>query len=136
MSIEIFRPRFVEEIPEQLDDGVLYISIRYGIVMHRCAAGCGRETVNPLSPAQWSFSYNGTDVSLSPSIGNWDHPCRSHYWIRRGRVEWAAPWTRQQVVEGRLDDQRQLDDLYATSPVASPAPLRRSGWMRRLFRRV
>ena len=33
------RPEFVEFIPEQLEDGVLYISQRYGTAMHRCCCG-------------------------------------------------------------------------------------------------
>ena len=32
---------------------------------------------------------NGT-VSLRPSIGNWQLPCRSHYFIVRNRVVWAS----------------------------------------------
>ncbi|MGW5416889.1 DUF6527 family protein [Actinomadura geliboluensis] len=30
-------------------------------------------------------------MSLDPSIGNWSLPCRSHYGVRRGRVQQAAP---------------------------------------------
>ena len=28
------RPEFVEHIPEQLDEGVLYVSINFGTVVH------------------------------------------------------------------------------------------------------
>lgn len=133
MSITTLDPKFVDEIPEQLEDGVLYISIPYAVTVHRCASGCGRETVNPLSPAQWSFTYNGTDISLSPSIGNSGFPCESHYWIRHGRVEWAPRLTPEQLAAGRANDQQALDLLH--TPATPVTQLRRRGLLRRfLFR--
>ena len=44
------RNEFVDHIPEQLDDGVLYVSMRFGTVVHRCACGCGEEVVDPSWP--------------------------------------------------------------------------------------
>lgn len=85
------RPRFVEFIPEQLDEGVLYVSERYKTASHKCCCGCGEEVVTPLSPADWSLRADGDVVSLHPSIGNWRFSCRSHYWIRRNQVVWAGP---------------------------------------------
>lgn len=86
-----FNSSFVDFIPEKLDEGVLYISRRYRTASHLCACGCGLEVVTPLNPAKWSLTENadGT-VSMNPSIGNWGFPCRSHYFINRGRVQWAA----------------------------------------------
>ena len=84
-----FEHRFVETAPDDLDDGVLYVSIEYASALHRCACGCGIEVVTPLSPGGWKLIFDGRSVSLHPSIGNWDFPCRSHYWIRQGRVQWA-----------------------------------------------
>lgn len=133
MTVETFRPLFVEEIPEHLDDGVLYISLLYSVTVHRCASGCGRETVNPLSPAQWNITYNGVDISLSPSVGNWNYPCSAHYWIRYGRVEWAPQWTREQIEAGHANDQRAVDSLHAPEPVALTP--RRPGLLRRLLSR-
>ena len=31
------RYEFVDYVPKELDDGVLYVSIRFGTVVHRCA---------------------------------------------------------------------------------------------------
>jgi hypothetical protein len=139
MTIAAFHPRFVDEIPEELDDGVLYISIAYAVMVHRCASGCGRECVNPLSPAQWSFTYDGANISVSPSIGNWSYPCRSHYWIRRGQVQWAPQWSTDEVRTGRSNDQRALDELHsapsASATTATPTKSGR-GWLRRLLRRI
>ena len=80
---------FVEYIPSELADGVLYISIPYRTAVHRCACGCGNKVVTPISPADWQLFYDGDTVSLTPSIGNWGFPCRSHYWINAGRIRWA-----------------------------------------------
>ena len=64
------RNEFVDHIPEQLDDGVLYVSMRFGTVVHRCACGCGEVVVTPLGPVEWRLTYDGRTISLEPSIGN------------------------------------------------------------------
>jgi Family of unknown function (DUF6527) len=81
--------RFVEFIPRDLEPWVLYISIEFATCVHACASGCGNRVVTPLSPDDWRLTYDGETVSLSPSIGNWAFPCKSHYWIRNGEVVWA-----------------------------------------------
>jgi len=133
---------FVEYIPSELADGALYISITYRTAVHRCACGCGNKVVTPITPADWQLSYNGDTVSLTPSIGNWGFPCRSHYWIDAGRVRWARRWTDDQIAAGRArDDQgralyfaQRAADAAGTRPpqkAATPAP-----WFRRLRHRL
>jgi hypothetical protein len=95
------RHQFVECVPDQLEDGVVYVSVTYATVVHRCCCGCGREVVTPLSRTGWTLSFDGESISLSPSIGNWSFPCRSHYWIRRNRVQWAEQWSRDEVETAR-----------------------------------
>ena len=46
------RHEFVDFVPKRLDDGVLYVSIRFGTAVHRCACGCGEEVVTPLGPGR------------------------------------------------------------------------------------
>ena len=101
---------FVEYIPSELADGVLYISIAYRTAVHRCACGCGNKVVTPITPADWQLFFDGDTVSLTPSIGNWGFPCRSHYWIDAGRIRWARQWTSEQIAVGRARD----DDERAT----------------------
>lgn len=88
MQIEHFEPRFAPRIPEQLEDGILYISIDCNAVIHKCACGCGEEVSTPLGKQDWKLLYDGERVSLSPSIGNFSYPCRSHYFIRENNVIW------------------------------------------------
>jgi hypothetical protein len=61
--------KFVELVPETLEEGVLYISIEYCSAIHKCVCGCGNEVVTPISPNGWRLTFDGKSVSLHPSIG-------------------------------------------------------------------
>lgn len=85
----ILKPEFVHYMPAQLSEGVLYISKEFGSVIHLCACGCGTETVTPIGGSDdWKMTKEGQEITLRPSIGNWQFPCRSHYYITRNRIEW------------------------------------------------
>ena len=113
MRQTVLRPQLVEFIPEQLEDGVLYISQRYGTAIHRCCCGCGSEVVTPLGPASWTLEIVNGGITLHPSIGNWSLPCRSHYLIRQSKVVWARDMSREEIEDGRLRDQRLRDVHFA-----------------------
>ena len=118
---------FVEFVPAEREGGVLYISTRYRVATHSCFCGCGRKVVTPLSPAQWALIFDGETVSLVPSIGNWQSPCRSHYWVQRDRVRWAGQWSKAQIAAGRERDRRDLERYLSGSTVPSdPEPRRPS----------
>ena len=72
---------FVDSIPATLLAGVVYVCLKHNMVSHLCACGCGHRIDTPIDPDEWKFSYNGKGISLIPSIGNWDIPCHSHYFI-------------------------------------------------------
>jgi Family of unknown function (DUF6527) len=122
---------FVEYIPSDLAEGTLYVSMAFATVVHKCCCGCGREVVTPLSPTDWELTFDGRSISLYPSIGNWDYPCRSHYWIKNDLVEWAPPWSKEEIEAGRAADglakeryfQRKHDNLSSvpTTPTAPAA---------------
>lgn len=96
--------KFVEFIPEKIEEGVLYISIQYCTIIHKCVCGCGNEVVTPLSPTDWELIFNGKTVSLSPSIGNWNFNCKSHYYITRNKIRYARRLKDWEIREGRRDD--------------------------------
>jgi hypothetical protein len=125
-------PEFVEFIPTELKEGVLYVSEEYGTASHKCACGCGTRVVTPLTPTDWRLTVKGKAVSLSPSIGNWDYPCRSHYWIKGNRIVWAPQWSREEVAAGRQFDRRNKEAYFdeASSPVAAVS------WFTRLWARL
>lgn len=112
------RHEFVEFIPEVLDEGVLYVSMQHATVVHRCCCGCGREVVTPLSPADWRLTFDGEAISLSPSIGNWSYPCRSHYWIEGSRVRWSYRMSEEAIQAGRKAN--RLARSRYDSDVAAP----------------
>lgn len=104
--------RFVDAIPENPEQGVLYLALDYGAAIHLCCCGCGYEVSTPLSPTDWSLTFNGVSVSLTPSVGNWSLPCRSHYIIDRGKVRWAAAWDSDQVDAVRRYDKARKKSFY------------------------
>lgn len=103
---------FVKTIPEQLKDGVIYVSIDYATAIHKCCCGCGNQVVTPISPTDWKLTFDGKTISLSPSIGNWSFPCHSHYWITNDEVRWATKWSHQQIKDGIRSDEMNKKDYY------------------------
>src|SRR6266567_538686 len=93
MKHDSLRHEFVEEIPSDPEEGVLYVSVRYRTAVHRCACGCGEKVVTPIKGPRWHLYFDGDTVSLDPSIGSWQLRCRSHYWIRANAIRWAGVWT-------------------------------------------
>lgn len=106
---------FVDILPEELADGVVYISLEHSTVVHKCCSGCGEPVVIGLSPAQWKLIFDGETVSFSPSIGNGSLPCNSHYWIRENKVIWAKPLTAAQTCYSQRADQQDTVAHYAPS---------------------
>lgn len=138
MKTDEYEYQFVEEIPETVLAGVLFVSTDYATAVHLCACGCGVKVVTPLAPSDWSVTFNGVSVGLSPSIGNWSFPCRSHYWIRNGRVIWSTQWTEKKIQANREADWRRKEEpLLAQPAVPEAKPTRRSplrNWLRRYSR--
>ena len=120
-------PRYVEFIPKELGEGVLYISKRFNTASHLCCCGCGTKIVTPLRETEYRLTAQGDRVSLDPSIGNWNHPCQSHYFIRNNSVVWAGRMTPAEIRLGRAHDDAQKEAYFAQ--VAGP-------WWRRLWGRI
>ncbi|MHB0886809.1 MAG: DUF6527 family protein [Bacillota bacterium] len=114
--------RFVDCIPTHLEDGVVYVSIPFAMVAHKCCCGCGNEVFTPLSPTDWRLTYDGQTISLAPSIGNWGFACRSHYWIEHNRVKWAARWSQERIAAGRAKDILAKESYYGNSETGDKKP--------------
>ena len=102
----------VEFLPKVLSPGVLYVSDKYQVAGHLCACGCGNKVTVPLGPAEWSFREEGGSPTLRPSIGNWQLPCRSHYVITKGRIEWRDEWSDAAVIYGRRAEEARRAAYY------------------------
>lgn len=105
--------KFVQNAPDKLEEGVLYISIEYASALHKCFCGCGKEVVTPISPTGWKLIFDGKTVSLTPSIGNWALPCKSHYWITNDKVEWSYGWDKEKIDELRKQEQMERNIYYS-----------------------
>ena len=114
-----FTHQFVEFLPNELADDVIYVSIEYKTAAHKCGCGCGNEVNTPLSPTGWRVTFDGVSVSLYPSIGNWGFPCQSHYWFEQNQVKWADRWTSSEIQAGRERDAIARETYYG--PVEIPA---------------
>ena len=148
---------FVDSFPEPLEEGKLYVSMHYSSVAHLCAGGCGNEVVTPIRKRGWKLTFDGESITLSPSVGNHNLPCRSHYLIRENEIHWAGTLSWEEILASRVVNQQggaSPDTLDALGDLGSdelmptknegqekqvlPAgeskqPLRRHRWWKRLL---
>lgn len=129
MKMELQRVQFM---PKVLKPGILYFAEEFGAAAHLCACGCGTKVRTPIGPTEWRIEDGPRGVSLDPSIGNWQHPCRSHYWITDGDVRWSSQWTDEQIQMGREREVARRAKYYTTKQSAKRKP----GVFRRLWRKL
>jgi hypothetical protein len=104
--------RFVHYVPEQLEPGVIYISMDFATAAHTCCCGCGEQVITPFTPTDWKLTFDGETISLWPSIGNWNFRCQSHYIIRNNRILGAEPWEEKQIENGRRRDKNRKEKHF------------------------
>ena len=114
MRQESYEPEYVDVMPETIEAGRLYISKRFRTAAHLCACGCGDRVVTPLKPAKWKLIEHDGLVSLSPSIGRWQLPCKSHYWICDNKVVWSFPFSEAEMQAVLERDRRGVQAYYAS----------------------
>lgn len=126
----------VHYMPKQLEPGILYVSRQFGTAAHLCACGCGAKIRTPLGPTEWSVKKTSAGPSLWPSVGNWQLPCKSHYVIDRGEVEWAPQWNEAQIRAGRAREEHRRAIYYNKSQAtALGKPGQLAGWLKKIFGR-
>ena len=103
---------FVEFLPLDLEEGILYITIAYKAAAHLCACGCGNKVLTPITPHDWKITYDGNSISVSPSIGNWSFNCKSHYWIRRNKIIEAPSWSQEKIDYVRKKDTKKKEKFF------------------------
>ncbi|GGG48893.1 DUF6527 family protein [Bizionia arctica] len=104
--------QFVDFMPDIIQEGVIYISLEYKSVIHKCACGCGKEVNTPLHPTGWKMLYDGESISLKPSVGNWSFDCKSHYWITNNEIEWSLKWTNETIGKVRTIEDSERQEYY------------------------
>lgn len=132
------QPEFVTTIPvdsSELEVGKLYISMKYNTVVHRCPCGCGALSEFGLHPATRKLIYDGEYVSIEPSIGARALSCRSHYWIIKNQIVWAATLGKER--DEWYDQYRyDLTKSYTDKQVFSREIHDKSGWRHRLLQKT
>ena len=97
-----FEVQNVVAMPQILAPGVLYVSREFETAHHLCACGCGHKVRTPLSPAEWQVFETPQGVTMHPSIGSWQVPCKSHYLIQEGEVVWAVDGASPRLLRAEL----------------------------------
>lgn len=88
MQIDSITTEYVDLIPKIIEEWKLYISERYNVSVHNCFCWCWEKVVLDLS--RWihvsadSFSNN---VTVRPSVWNFNLPCKSHYFITNNCIK-------------------------------------------------
>ena len=82
----------VERLPKVLSPGVVYHSEEYEVGAMLCACGCGHR-VSLLVPDSHQIFSEGGMATIRPSISVCDAPCKSHYFISGGEVEWMPAFS-------------------------------------------
>jgi hypothetical protein len=131
-----FRVERVQYMPKELEIGILYVAEEFGAAAHLCACGCGHKIRTPLAPTEWEVEETASGPSLRPSVGNWQKPCQSHYWIREGEVIWSEPWSPEEIAAGRAQEEARRTAYYDTLYERPFCVLRRVwDWVKQWFAR-
>ena len=92
----IYYYQAVQRIPKLLSDGVVYHNEEFQLAALLCACGCGHR-ITLLVPDSHQVSSEGGLATIRPSIAVCDAPCKSHYFVTAGKVEWLPAFTRAQA---------------------------------------
>ena len=96
MSAYVYHIIVSESLPSHIEPFEFHYSRRFEMAALACPCGCGhRVMLNLLDQHQLLIEEDLPTVV--PSILVSDAPCVSHFFIRRGRVEWAQRWNEKTV---------------------------------------
>src|SRR5277367_2878289 len=107
----IYYYQAVERIPKLLSEGVVYHNEEFQLAALLCACGCGHR-VTLLVPDSHQVSSEGGMATVRPSIAVCDAPCKSHYFITAGRVEWLPAFSdamAASVMRGQIARHAKVD---------------------------
>ncbi|WP_145987511.1 DUF6527 family protein [Cupriavidus neocaledonicus] len=141
MKLKTIRPNYVSQFPASFEEGILYISEEFETAGHLCCCGCGEKVITPLNPVKWQIRKDGDKVSLSPSIGNWNYACQSHYWISQNQVVEAKKFDPKTIRAVQRRDRRDMTRYIERTNAAAAAAKKHkpsfaskvNEWLRRLL---
>ncbi len=123
-------------MPQVLEPGVLFVSEEFEVAGHLCACGCENKVITPLGPTEWRFEETDGAPTLRPSIGSWQLPCQSHYWITAGVVRWSYKWTPDQIERRRRAEEERTRAYFEARKVKRNVRARIWYWLKELARRA
>jgi hypothetical protein len=92
---KFYKYKYVEDVPDELKPDILYIISNdnfYWQVAMLCPCGCKKNLHLNLikgNHPKWRFEIDKKKrISLHPSI-NRTVGCKSHFWVRKGKIIWA-----------------------------------------------
>ena len=99
-------------MPKQLFSGILYVSDEFKVAAHLCPCGCGNKIITPITPVNWIFTEYNNTPTLSPSISNWQLPCKSHYWITKGNIAWSYKLSKDEATKSWKEEEKTRMAFY------------------------
>jgi hypothetical protein len=91
-----FRYQAVERIPSPMEPGVVYHSKEFELAGLLCACGCSHK-ITLLVPDGHQVYEQAGGATIHPSVGVLDAPCKSHFIVTVGEVDWLPPFTSTQA---------------------------------------
>jgi len=89
-----YRVERCEDVPDSLDPASIYVVGEahhdWHLVM-TCPCGCNAVIFLNLLPETrpcWTYKITKGNISIHPSVWR-TAGCRSHFWVREGRIQWA-----------------------------------------------
>lgn len=93
-----YRYQLVDRIPTQMREGVVYHTQEFELAGVLCACGCSHR-ITLLVPDSHEVWDEGGYATIRPSVGVFDAPCKSHYVISAGDVQWLPAFTGAQAAK-------------------------------------
>ncbi|MER9102653.1 DUF6527 family protein [Mesorhizobium sp. M0848] len=91
-----YRYQLVDRIPTDMRESVVYHTEEFELAGLLCACGCGHR-ITLLVPDSHQVWGEGGFATIRPSVGVFDAPCKSHYVISAGDVQWLPAFTGAQA---------------------------------------
>lgn len=87
-----YRYLLVDRIPRRLEAGIVYHTTEFELAGLLCACGCGHR-ITLLVPDSHQVWDDGGYATISPSVGVLDAPCKSHFIVSGGEIQWFPPFS-------------------------------------------
>jgi hypothetical protein len=112
----------VDQIPRELEPGIVYHSEEFELAALLCACGCRHRITLLVPDGHQVWDRNGL-ATINPSVGVLDAPCKSHFFVTSGAVEWLPAFS----------DHQAVSIMRAQIARHAAGDAKRPNWLRRLW---